>query len=80
MNIRVDWPARGHGYTEEEIQAVAEVMRASGDALTNGPHVRRFEEAFVEQGMTQRPARRSLVGKRKTARRRAVFDRNERIE
>jgi dTDP-4-amino-4,6-dideoxygalactose transaminase len=48
MNIRVDWPARGHGYTEEEIQAVAEVMRASGDALTNGPHVRRFEEAFAE--------------------------------
>jgi dTDP-4-amino-4,6-dideoxygalactose transaminase len=54
MNIRVDWPARGHGYTEEEIQAVVEVMRASGQALTNGPHVQRFEEAFADYLGAQR--------------------------
>ncbi|RDH77706.1 DegT/DnrJ/EryC1/StrS family aminotransferase [Mycolicibacterium moriokaense] len=48
MNLRVDWPSRGHGYTEEEIQAVGQVMRASGQALTNGPIVHRFEEAFAE--------------------------------
>lgn len=48
MNFRVDWPPRGHGYTEEEIAAVAQVMRANGQPLTQGPHVQRFEQDFAQ--------------------------------
>jgi perosamine synthetase len=48
MNIRIDWPARGHGYTEDEIAAVAQVMRAIGQPLTQGPYVQRFEQAFAQ--------------------------------
>jgi len=48
MNIRIDWPLRGHGYTEDEIAAVARVMRATGESLTQGPHVQRFEQAFAQ--------------------------------
>ena len=47
MNVRVDWPPRGHSYTEQEIQLVGEVMRASGQSLTNGPFVQNFERAFA---------------------------------
>jgi perosamine synthetase len=47
MSYRVDWPARGHGYTESEIAAVAELMRTKGVALTNGPNVKLFEGAFA---------------------------------
>ena len=46
--MRIDWPPRGHGYTEEEISAVAEVMRAVGTPITQGPNVQRFEQAFAE--------------------------------
>lgn len=48
MNIKIDWPPRGHGYTEEEIAAVAQVMRATGQPLTQGTHVQRFEQAFAQ--------------------------------
>ncbi|MFZ2302816.1 MAG: DegT/DnrJ/EryC1/StrS family aminotransferase [Gallionella sp.] len=48
MNIRIDWPPRGHGYTEDEIAAVAQVMRATGQPLTQGPHVQRFEQVFAQ--------------------------------
>ena len=47
MNVRVDWPPRGHSYTEQEIQLVGEVMRASGQSLTNGPFMQNFERAFA---------------------------------
>lgn len=47
MNLRIDWPQRGHGYTDEEIAAVAEVMRATGQPLTQGPNVQRFEQSFA---------------------------------
>lgn len=45
--MRVDWPPRGHGYTEEEIAAVAAVMRAIGAPITQGPNVQAFEEEFA---------------------------------
>lgn len=48
MEIKIDWPQRGHGYSDKEIAIVAEVMRATGQPLTNGPHVRRFELDFAE--------------------------------
>ncbi len=48
MNIRVDWPARGHGYTDEEIDAVVNVMKATGQALTQGANVQKFEEEFAK--------------------------------
>lgn len=47
MNLRIDWPQRGHGYTEEEISAVVDVMRATGQPLTQGPNVKFFEESFA---------------------------------
>lgn len=48
MSFRVDWPQRGHGFTEDEIAAVVGVMRAAGQPLTQGPNVRRFEQSFAE--------------------------------
>jgi perosamine synthetase len=45
--IRIEWPSRGHGYTEEEIAVVAEVMREQGTSLTQGVRVRQFEERFA---------------------------------
>jgi dTDP-4-amino-4,6-dideoxygalactose transaminase len=48
MNFRIDWPQRGHGFTEDEIEAVAQVMRASGSSLTQGPKVQRFEQLFAQ--------------------------------
>ena len=48
MAYKIDWPQRGHGYTEEEIAAVATVMRASVNSLTQGPNVQHFEQSFAE--------------------------------
>lgn len=47
MDIRVDWPARGHDYTEQEIAAVTAVMRSKKNALTQGPNVQHFEQRFA---------------------------------
>jgi perosamine synthetase len=47
MNMKVDWPLRGHSYTEAEVDAVRQVMQASGQALTQGSHVQRFELDFA---------------------------------
>jgi dTDP-4-amino-4,6-dideoxygalactose transaminase len=47
MNFRVDWPQRGHGYTEDEIAAVIDVMKTSGRPLTQGPNVQQFEQSFA---------------------------------
>jgi perosamine synthetase len=48
MNIKIDWPHRGHEYTEEEMRMVTQVMQASGQALTQGSHVKRFEQDFAK--------------------------------
>jgi perosamine synthetase len=48
MNFKIDWPQRGHGYTEIEICAVANVMRSRNTSLTQGSNVRQFEEKFSE--------------------------------
>ena len=42
----IDWPQRGHNYTEEEIAAVAQVMRDTS-ALSQGKNVHEFEQAFA---------------------------------
>jgi perosamine synthetase len=47
MNIKIDWPQRGHDYTQDEIAAVSRVMQATGQALTQGQHVQRFEQDFA---------------------------------
>jgi perosamine synthetase len=46
MSFRIDWPQRGHGFTEDEIAAVGEVMRSVGKPLTQGVNVKQFEDAF----------------------------------
>ena len=43
--FRVQFPARMRGYTEEEINAVVEVMR-NADGLTQGPYLKKFEADF----------------------------------
>jgi perosamine synthetase len=48
MDIRIDWPSRGHKFTEAEISAVADVMRSNNTALTQGPKVQIFEKKFAE--------------------------------
>ncbi len=48
MNMKVDWPQRGHGYTEAEMDAVRQVMHACDQPLTQGSHVQRFEQDFAQ--------------------------------
>lgn len=43
--FKVPFPGKMHGYTEEEIQAVVEVMR-NADGQTQGPYLRQFEADF----------------------------------
>lgn len=47
MDIRVDFSGRGIEYTEEEIAAVVDVMR-HGKTLTQGEHMRAFEQGFAK--------------------------------
>ena len=47
MEIKVDWPSRGHEFTEEEIQIVGNIMRAKKTALTQGSYVAKFEKDFA---------------------------------
>jgi dTDP-4-amino-4,6-dideoxygalactose transaminase len=46
MKLKIDWPARGHTFSEDEINTVASIMRLEGTALTQGSHVEKFEEGF----------------------------------
>lgn len=46
MELRVDFSSRGIRYTEEEIAVVVNVMR-HGKTLTQGEHMRAFEEGFA---------------------------------
>lgn len=46
MEIKVDWPFRGHEFTEEEIEIVGSIMRAKETALTQGSYVTKFENDF----------------------------------
>ena len=48
MNIKIDWPARGHNYTKSEIDAVTQVLVNQKAALTQGDHVLKFEEKFAK--------------------------------
>jgi perosamine synthetase len=45
---KVDWPSRGHNYTETEINAVAEVMRGDNVSLSQASRVQSFEQKFGE--------------------------------
>lgn len=54
MSFRIDWPQRGHGYTEDEIAAVVEMMRSTGHPLTQGPNVQGFEQSFAKYLGTER--------------------------
>jgi perosamine synthetase len=47
MEIKVDWPSRGHEFNEEEIQIVCSIMRAKKSALTQGSFVTKFEKDFA---------------------------------
>lgn len=47
MTYKIDWPHRGHGFTDLEIDAVVKIMRESGSALTQGKHVKKFELDFT---------------------------------
>ena len=48
MNILIDWPARGHNYTKSEINTVSELLFKKNTTLTQGEHVKKFEEKFAE--------------------------------
>lgn len=48
MNIRIDWPLRGHSYSEEEIAAAAKIMRLSDSQLTQGNYVKKFEQDLTK--------------------------------
>jgi perosamine synthetase len=48
INLKIDWPMRGHDYTEDEITAVNNVMRSSDKALTQGFFVQQFEKDLAK--------------------------------
>lgn len=53
MDVKVDFSGRAMRYTEEEIAVVAEAMR-NADPLTQGAHMRRFQEKFEDyQGVAR---------------------------
>jgi dTDP-4-amino-4,6-dideoxygalactose transaminase len=47
-DLIIDWPSRGHSYTEDEISAVGDVMRSHEKSLTQGDHVKKFEKDLAE--------------------------------
>lgn len=47
MGYRIPFSGRAHGYSEDEVKAVCEVMR-NGESLTQGQQLKRFEEKFSE--------------------------------
>jgi dTDP-4-amino-4,6-dideoxygalactose transaminase len=44
--FKVDWPSRGHNYTETEINAAVEVMRGDNIPLSQAGRVQQFEQKF----------------------------------
>ena len=48
MDIRIDWPLRGHSYSEEEIAAAGKIMRLSDSQLTQGNYVKKFEQDLTK--------------------------------
>jgi perosamine synthetase len=44
--FKVDWPSRGHNYTETEINAVVEVTRGDNIPLSQAGQVQQFEQKF----------------------------------
>ena len=47
MELKIDWPMRGHEYTNEEIAVVRGVMESSLSSLTQGDKVKKFEQDFA---------------------------------
>lgn len=47
-DLIIDWPLRGHSYTEEEICAVSNIMRSNHEPLTQGNLVKKFEIDLAE--------------------------------
>ena len=48
MDILIDWPARGHDYTQSEINSVSELLVKKNTPLTQGEQVTKFEKKFAE--------------------------------
>ena len=46
--FKVDWPSRGHNYTDAEINAAVEVMRGDNVPLSQASRVQQFERKFGE--------------------------------
>ncbi len=46
MNMKINWPNRGHKYSNDEIETVIDIMRDSKNQLTQGNFVSQFENDF----------------------------------
>lgn len=46
MNLMINWPHRGHKYSNQEIELVSKIMSDSNNQLTQGSFVSAFEEDF----------------------------------
>ena len=45
--MKIEWPSRGHAYSKKEIDTVVEIMSDEKNQLTQGSHVLKFEEDFM---------------------------------
>ena len=46
MDLKINWPNRGHEYSKDEIDLVSKIMSNPVDPLTQGNYVARFENDF----------------------------------
>ena len=46
MDLKINWPNRGHEYSKAEINLVSKIMSNSVDSLTQGNYVAEFENDF----------------------------------
>ena len=48
MNLNIDWPNRGHGYSEEDLEIVEKIIYDNSSSLSKGKYVQMFEDKFSE--------------------------------
>ena len=48
MDLKIDWPARGHDYNEIDFQKVKSIMLDTNISLSKGKYVEEFEKKFTK--------------------------------
>ena len=46
MNLKIDWPNRGHEYSQEDLEIVEKIIYDNNTSLSKGKYVQMFEDKF----------------------------------